>query len=174
MCFSCRILPQEEISELHRGYKPFKAAYTDLKTMGKGALARGQKAVEQALKTRAEELQQASLSTAATATLENAKKRRVAAATVEQNMFSLRHTACVPIPTVSPGADLKPLDDKVSIDVKQQPCIFRVPPDFLQQAPLQSDVELMRTSFAGSASKATTGRATQTASQDFCCPRRLH
>ncbi len=46
---------QEEIAEIHRSTKPFKAAYADLKAMAKGALSRGVKAVEAAQKTAAAE-----------------------------------------------------------------------------------------------------------------------
>ena len=51
---------QEEIGEINRESKVFKAALKDLVTMGRGALTRGTKAVETSLKNEQAQLAQLS------------------------------------------------------------------------------------------------------------------
>ncbi len=62
---------QEEITEIHRSVKVFKSAFVDLKTMAKGAMVRGQKAVEAAAKTKAA---QAALNTESKAAADEIKE----------------------------------------------------------------------------------------------------
>lgn len=77
---------KEEIAEIHRSMKPFKAAYKDLLAMGMGALARGTKAVEAAKKTTLAEKRQSTDSNVATAALDS-KRRKTEAVKASTDFF---------------------------------------------------------------------------------------
>ena len=156
---------QEEITEIGRTMKPFKQALNDLKSMGKAALARGTKAAETAKKTMEAQRLQTSSSQAATATLQETKRRKCEAAKV-QNFFQLRLSltspAAVAIAHLSLTDDMK-LQAGVSIDITA-PVIVRVPQSFLES--FKQDVEECKAAFTDSAVKATSGRAIRSCSKD--------
>jgi hypothetical protein len=164
--------PQEELAAIHKSSKPFKTAYKDLLTMCKGALARGQKALEAARKTVADEKKLASDTKVASDDLQSAKRRKVEAAskTQAQDMFTLRHTLAHQIIVYTLNSDLALAADAPAIDLSK-PCIFRVPPSFLETPCLKNDVTAIKNAFENSAAKATAGRATQAVSEDLSSKR---
>jgi len=129
--------------------------------MGKGALSRGQKAFQQALKTAEAEKQQSSEARAGAAVLESAQKRKQDALkkASEKDMFNLRHVVLQAIPMVTLGPDGKRINGSGDVDLNQ-PVILRFPPQFAEDTTLKGEIEGIRKAFGESAAKATSGRAT--------------
>jgi hypothetical protein len=154
----------EEISEIHKSIKNFKSAYSDLKTMCKGALARGEKSVASALKTKEAETAQNSSVKAATDALHDQKRRRSEAAAKASDFFAVRHTTGKEISShaLSKTLEIMPGAEAVDWDLPQ---ILRFPPEFLETEAVKHDIEQLRKTFTDSATKAATGRATHTISE---------
>jgi hypothetical protein len=157
--------------------KAFKQAYVDLKAMAKGALARGEKALEAAKKAKEAEKQLTSDSKAAAQSIQDARRRKQGAA-VQVDFFTSCHSAAEEIFST-------PLDSAMKLMIEgsegaagpllqnsKVPQIVRFPSKFADQAEIKTDWDACRKSFTDSAAKATTGRATRSVSED-CAGREL-
>ena len=153
---------------MNKSSKPSKAAYNDLKSMGKGALTRGTKAIDAALATLVAQKVQRTEANAASAGLSAAKRKKVeeAAKAASESFFALRHTLALEIDCSSLGQDMKMTEEASKTANWAVPHIIRVPPIFLENALLKAEIDQCKTAFNDSVAKATAGKAIRSVSPD--------